>query len=113
MLRPLLLALLLCLTGSFAVAGCNSVPTLPLPPPVASVSGGSEQGLVRVEGQVNPLAYVSVFNERAESGVITRADTQGFFSAELEGRVGDLLTIWQEVDGNTGERKQTTVPELD
>jgi len=112
MLRRLSLGIL-CFATLFALDGCNTVPTLPLPPPVAMVSGPTAQGLVLVEGQVNARAFVSVFNERAEAGVITRADLQGYFSAELEADVGDLLTIWQEIDGDTGERKQVTVPAPD
>jgi hypothetical protein len=92
------------------VGACNSVPTLPLPPPVASVGEPSVQGLVLVEGQVNPRAFVSVFNERTEGGVITRADLEGYFSAELEGQAGDVLIIWQELEGDTGERTQVVVP---
>jgi hypothetical protein len=99
--------LLLVLLGT---AACSTTPTLPLPPPVASVAGTS-QGLVMVEGMVRPRAFVSVFNERAEEGVITRADEAGYFVAELPGLAGDVLSIWQEYDGETGERKQLVVPE--
>ena len=101
---PLLLLAALPLLGS-----CGTTPTLPLPPPVASV-GESTNGLVVVEGEVLPQAYVSVFNERTEGGVITRADLEGMFSAELEAETGDELTIWQEREGETGERKRIVVP---
>ncbi|MFT3922866.1 MAG: hypothetical protein QM778_10055 [Myxococcales bacterium] len=106
--RSWLLALL-SLAALPAVGGCGTTPTLPLPPPVASV-GQSVNGLVLVEGQVLPRAFVSVFNERTEAGVITRADMEGAFSAELEGEVGDVLTLWQEHEGDTGERKTLVVP---
>jgi hypothetical protein len=91
-------------------AGCNSAPTLPLPPPVTEVSVPNTQGLVEVTGQVNSRAFVVVFNERTESGVITRSDLKGDFSVEIEAAIGDLLTIWQESDADSGERKQTVVP---
>lgn len=106
--RFLVLPLLFVATLSL-VGGCGTTPTLPLPPPVASV-GEARNGLVVVEGEVLPEAYVSIFNERTEGGVITRADMEGLFSAEMEAEAGDELTIWQERDGETGERKRIVVP---
>ena len=104
---PLLLLVALPLSGS--VAGCGATPTLPLPPPVASVSE-SKNGLVLVEGEVLPEAYVSVFNARTDAGVITRADEEGLFAAEIEAVIGDRLSIWQERDGEVGERRELIVP---
>jgi hypothetical protein len=104
-------ALVLCAALGAALAACNNVPTLPLPPPVASVGEPNVQGLVTVEGYAKARAFVAVFNERLEAGVITRADTKGFFSVDIEAGAGDLLTVWQEVDGDTGERTQVVVPE--
>jgi hypothetical protein len=112
-MQPRLLLTAVCLAFALAVGGCNNVPTLPLPPPVASIGEPSVQGLVTVEGQVNPRAFVNVFNERTEAGVITRADQDGHFVAELEAGVGDLITIWQEINGESGEHKELTVPEPD
>lgn len=99
----LLYVLLLC-------AACNATPTLPLPPPLASAGTPDEQGFALIEGQAHALAYVSVLNERTDSGVITRSDKDGNFKARIEAQVGDLLTIWQEVAGEIGELKQTSVP---
>ena len=99
----------LLVSASLNLGSCNVTPTLPLPPPVVSVSGPSQQGLVLVEGKVLPRAFVSVFNERTEAGVITRADLEGLYQAELEAAGGDLLTVWQEVSGEVGERKQVVV----
>lgn len=100
-----------CLLGSaFGTTGCNSTPTLPLPPPVVDVGSPNEQGLVTVRGEVLPLAYVSVFNERTESGLIVRADGEGDFEVELEAEVGDLISVWSEIDGEQSERKRASVP---
>jgi hypothetical protein len=96
--------------ASALYSGCNTAPTLPLPPPVAEVGTPNMQGLALVTGEVNPLAYVFVFNESAERGVITRADNEGLFSVEIAAVSGDLLSIWQEVEGDSGERKETIVP---
>jgi hypothetical protein len=79
---------------------------------VASVSGSS-QGLVQIEGHVGERAYVSVFNERTEAGVITRADETGFFTAELAAEAGDLLTLWQTIEDHSSERKELMVPAAD
>jgi len=92
------------------LAGCNQAPTLPLPPPVVDIGSPNTQGLVTVSGEVTPQAYVAVFNERTEAGLITRADRKGEFEVEIEAEVGDLITVWSEIDGEIGERKHSTVP---
>ena len=91
-------------------AGCNTAPTLPLPPPVATVSRPDMQGFALVEGEVNENAFVFVFNETMELGVITRADDEGSFSVRIQAIAGDHLSIWQEFQGDSGERKETVVP---
>jgi hypothetical protein len=90
---------------------CNSAPTLPLPPPVADVGVPDMQGLALVSGEVHPLAFVFVFNERLESGVITRADEEGVFSVRVRAEPGDVLSIWQEAEGITGEPRSIAVPD--
>ena len=98
-----LLAVLLC-------SACTTTPTLPLPPPVASV-GLPVDGFADVEGQVHALAYVSVLNEQSDQGVITRADGEGHFKTRIEAKSGDLLTIRQDLgDGEPSEQKQLIVP---
>ena len=91
-------------------ASCNTTPTLPLPPPIASASSPDSQGFALISGQANSFAYVSVLNERTDEGVITRADQDGAFETRIQAQVGDLLTIWQEVANQVGELKQTVVP---
>jgi hypothetical protein len=102
----------LVLAVAMAIApACNSAPTLPLPPPVATVGTPDMQGLALVAGEVNPLSYVFVFNEQLNLGVITRADDEGEFSVHIRAEIGDLLTVWQEADGVPGEQKQLVVQE--
>lgn len=111
-------ALLLALTcaapaAAFVVAsaGCTATPTLPLPPPVASVSTPNAQGLVRVEGQINDRAFVHVFNQDRDAGRTERADDVGHFVVDIEASAGHTLVIWQEDDeGMTGERIEKVVP---
>jgi hypothetical protein len=98
-----LLAALLC-------ASCSSTPTLPLPPPLATVDLPDERGLALVRGEAEAKSYVSVLNERTASGKITQADDEGTWEVEIEAQSGDPLTIWQEVDGETSEQKHTFVP---
>jgi hypothetical protein len=106
--------------GAFAVGlafalsllvGCNAAPTLPLPPPVASIEAPNAQGLVLLVGDAPKRSYVSAFNPRTEAGVITRADLNGKFSLEIEAASGDYLTLWVELEGEVGERVDIRVPE--
>jgi hypothetical protein len=93
------------------LGSCTTTPTLPLPPPVASVGVPGDDGFAQIEGQVHALAYVSVLNERSEEGVITRADHDGNFKTRIAAKSGDLLTLWQDLgDGDASEQKQLTVP---
>jgi hypothetical protein len=96
--------------GIQAIAGCGTTPTLPLPPPVATVGAPSLQGLVRVEGQANEDAYVTVLNTQTDLGRIGKADNSGYFSVEIEAQAGDKLEIWQESDGIEGEHIEQLVP---
>lgn len=95
---------------SAPLQSCGSTPTLPLPPPVASVGAPNLQGLVRVEGQANEEAYVTVLNENTDTGKIGRADVEGHFAIDIAASVGDKLVIWQETDGISGERNEQIVP---
>jgi hypothetical protein len=109
----LLLVLAFALSAASIVGGasCISTPTLPLPPPVASVSSPNAQGLVRVEGEANERAYVHVFNQQLDRGRTERADESGRFGIEIEGSVGHTLVIWQEDEGGLdGERVERVVP---
>jgi len=108
-LRHVLLGLLVALLAT-PLQSCVNTPTLPLPPPVASVGAPNLQGLVRVEGQANEEAYVIVLNENTDLGEISRANLEGRFSIEIAASAGDLLVIWQESDGVSGEHTEQTVP---
>jgi hypothetical protein len=92
------------------LGGCNSAPTLPLPPPVVMIEPANMQGLVLLVGDAPRRSYVSAFNPRTEAGVITRADALGKFTLEIEAAEGDLLTLWVERDGEIGERVDVQVP---
>ena len=98
------------LAGAIALValGCNSAPTLPLPPPVAEVNSPDSEGYVVVEGEVSPGAFVAVFNEDAGRGLIETPDEDGAFSVRIQAAVGDLLTVWAIQGGDSGQRKQVS-----
>jgi hypothetical protein len=95
---------------ALALGSCGTTPTLPLPPPVASVGAPSLQGLVTVAGQANDDAFVTVFNLSTERGKIARAAGDGQFAIELEAQIGDRLDVWQEADGVESEHAEHVVP---
>lgn len=94
-----------CALGSIALAssGCNTTPTLPLPPPIAMADTPDEQGFALVRGEAKSRSYVSILNERTDQGVITRAGDDGKFEARIAAKSGDPLTVWQQIDGETSE----------
>lgn len=100
------LFLTLLMTGA-----CNTTPTLPLPPPTASVSSPDEQGFALVEGEAQADAYVSVLNETSREGLIVLAGEDGVYSAKIKAESDDRLIIWQTIDGETGEQKRVVVPQ--
>lgn len=92
---------------------CNTTPTLPLPPPLATASVPDEQGFSLVEGQAEADAYVSVLNEdspETEKGVITQADQEGAYSVKVKAKSDDRLIVWQTVDGESSELRRLFVP---
>jgi hypothetical protein len=92
-------------------SGCNTTPTLPLPPPTASVSVPDEQGFALVEGEAQEDAYVSVLNETSREGLIIPADEEGRYSVKIKAESDDRLIIWQTIDGETGQQKRVVVPQ--
>lgn len=89
--------------AAVSAAACNTTPTLPLPPPIAIAEAPDEQGFALVRGEAKSRSYVSILNERTDQGVITRADDEGKWEARIAARIGDSLTVWQEIDGEAGE----------
>jgi hypothetical protein len=113
-MRVTTLLLALACTAPFTLvgaAGCGATPTLPLPPPVASVSAPNALGLVLVEGDANARAFVYVYNTERDQARGARADQGGHYAIEMPAAIGDTLVIWQEdQDGLEGERVERVVP---
>ncbi len=93
------------------IAGGCSTPTLPLPPPSAlTATAPDADGVVTVEGDVLPGAFVLCLNEETERGVIVRADEDGHFVLQIEAESGYSLTVWQERGSDLGEPRSILVP---
>lgn len=86
-------------------------PTLPLPPPEPVYATLPDAyGMVSVEGKANEDAYVACLNERTESGVITKSDSEGSFSLEIAAQLHDSLTLWQIIGSDHGRFTSVSVP---
>ncbi|HEY6880605.1 MAG TPA: hypothetical protein VI299_21420 [Polyangiales bacterium] len=109
-LAPLLRRSLAATGLALALGSCGTTPTLPLPPPIATVGAPNLQGLVLVEGQANENAFVTVFNQISEHGKIARAADDGHFAIDIEAQPGDTLSVWQESDGVESEHAEHVVP---
>jgi hypothetical protein len=78
---------------ALAVPGC-AAPTLPLPPPTALVEAPDADGFATVSGIAREKAYVFVFHEGREDGVIGVANDAGQYSLRIRAASGDLLEVW-------------------
>ncbi len=91
------------------LASC-ATPTLPLPPPMVSAISAPENGLVRVEGQGLPDAWIMCVNNDTEEGIIGRSDASGEFAFEIRAESGHYLTVWQRVATDIGPGLDLVVP---
>jgi hypothetical protein len=97
-----------------AASGCLS-PSLPLPPPYEPSVGPSSLGpdYVHLTGTgVEPNALVSIYNPDAPKdklGVLVEADAAGKWQADVWAHPGDVLRIWQVVDGQAGSVTTITI----
>lgn len=85
-----------------------AAPTLPTPPPSASVALVGTDAVVT--GQADAGALVSCLNEDTARGVIETADTQGAFVLRLPATAGDHLSVWQDSGNGPGQLLELVVP---
>ena len=73
-----------------------AAPTLPLPPPVALITGPPDaMGNVTVQvTSAGAANYVFVYNHRTEAGVIGLSSPTGTFTAVIPAAIGDSLEVW-------------------
>lgn len=77
--------------------GCNSSPTVPVPPPeMIIVHAPSDEGMATVLGMPGSAIVgdsVMVFNKNLGLGVVSLAEDDGSFEAEIEASSGHRLSI--------------------
>ena len=95
-----------------ALTAACSTPTLPLPPPTASIAAADADGQWLVEGTALETAFVFVFNEDSETGVIVIADDVGRFEAVIAAQPRHTVSVWQRSGNDLSPALRLTVPEL-
>ncbi len=98
------------------LAGCDSTPTVPVPPPevsAISMTPPDAAGNVTVTGAPNaagPGDVVLIFNQDLGSGVMEEAGLDGSFTAVLKAEVGDQLFIQIKRDNELSNEEVGKVP---
>ncbi len=92
------------------IAGGCLAPTLPLPPPSEpTVSGPSEQGLVRLQGTAPSNSWVFALNQRTELAYAQGTHETGRYDFEIAAQVGDDILLWYEISGEASESLDFTI----
>ncbi len=107
-IRMLLVAAALAL-----MTGCNSSPTVPIPPPtMISVSAPDELGYVTVVGQIGAAEWgdvVLVFNDNTGEGAMKDAASDGSFEVVIAAQSNHLLVIQIKREDRFSEEAEVTV----
>jgi len=109
MYEKLYLGCVAVILASFLLVTCANTPTVPVPPPDATVVttvSPDLEGFVDIVGGVGAAedsSVVLVFNQRTESGVMETAAENGSFSARLEADIGDWLLLQVKRDDSLSE----------
>ena len=107
------LALVATLLFLFAISGCNSTPTVPVPPPeFCDVSPPNVEGLCTVgceEGQT-ARNIALVYNDSWGSGVMQETEEDGSFEVEVDCTEADTLIIQIKYDRKLSAEVALTVP---
>jgi hypothetical protein len=97
-------------------AGCDSTPTVPVPPPeisAISVTPPDVAGNVNVVGDPKAAGagdVVLIFNQDLGSGVMEEAGPDGSFTAVLKAEVGDQLLVQIKRDNELSDEEYKVVP---
>jgi hypothetical protein len=96
------------------VAGCNSTPTVPVPPPeFCGISAPDEDAgtaVVTCEAGQTARNIALVFNDDLGHGVMQETNDAGAFSAEVEANVGDTIIIQMKYDDRLSAEVVEFVP---
>jgi hypothetical protein len=97
-------------------AGCNSTPTVPVPPPeFCGASAPDTDGISIVtcdEGQTARNVAL-VYNDDWGSGVMQETNDDGSFTVEIEANSGDGLIIQMKYGSRLSAETYVTVPDAD
>ncbi len=111
--QTVILALIVTLLFLFAVFGCNSTPTVPVPPPeFCDVSPPDVDGICTVgceEGQT-ARNIALVYNNNWGAGVMQETEENGSFEVEVDCTVADTLIIQIKYDRKVSAEVALTVP---
>jgi hypothetical protein len=102
-----LLALLVVATG------CNSTPTVPVPPPeFCGISPPDAYGIAVVSCEAGQTArnIALVYDETWGQGVMQETNDDGSFSTEIEATVGDTIIVQIKYDDRLSSELYMTVP---
>ena len=93
----------------FALVGCNTSPTVPIPPPEAIiVEPPNEEGFSQVKGEPGAAKeddVVLVFNMDLGKGVMTVAEDDGSFEVEIEAEIGDKISVQIKRDDTVSDNE--------
>lgn len=96
--------------------GCNSSPTVPVPPPNATLiqtSVPDDSGFVTVVGEPDDRFGLDdvalVFNDNSGGGVMTDVKQDGAFETRIMAQVNDLLIIQIKRDSQLSSPVEKTV----
>jgi hypothetical protein len=103
---PLLLAI---------ATGCNSTPTVPVPPPeFCGITTPDASGIAVVSCDAGQTArnIALVYDEDWGQGVMQETNDDGSFSAEIEATVGDTVIVQIKYDDRLSAEVYMTVPSV-
>lgn len=107
------LAMIVSLLFLFAISGCNSTPTVPVPPPeFCDVSPPDADGLCTVgceEGQT-ARNIALVYNDSWGAGVMQETEEDGSFEVEVDCTVADTMIIQIKYDRKLSAEVAIAVP---
>jgi hypothetical protein len=113
--RQFFMCLTVAAVCSLSIYGCNSSPTVPVPPPdmreVTTLSPDTD-GFATITGGVGaaaPDSIVLLYNEDVGSGVMETAGSDGSFEAVVEADVGQTLVLQLKLDNSLSLERYITV----
>jgi hypothetical protein len=95
---------------------CNSSPTVPIPPPEATMiiaSSPDVNGIVTVTGAPATAEYgdiILVFNDNTGDGAMKEARTDGSFEVKIRAQVTHILVIQIKRGETLSDETEITVP---